>query len=82
MRGSVLNFVQKGDTRDCEAEALPAAEAAEAEQGPRSAFCKPAATGAAKTGHRNQEDFCRAYARRNWSPLERVILDTLKKTAP
>ena len=39
--------------RDCEAEARPADEAAEAEQGQRSAFCKPAATGAAKTGHRN-----------------------------
>ena len=40
--------------RDCAAEALPAAEAAEAEQGQRSAFCKPAAPGAAKTGHRNR----------------------------
>ena len=40
--------------RDCAAEALPAAETAEAEQGQRSAFCKPAATGAAKTGHRNR----------------------------
>ena len=44
--------------RDCEAEALPAAEAAEAEQGPRSAFCKRAAARAAKTGLRNQG--CRA----------------------
>ena len=40
--------------RDCEAEARPADETAEAEQGQRSAFCKPAATGAAKTGHRNR----------------------------
>ncbi len=40
--------------RDCEAEARPADETAEAEQGQRSVFCKPAATGAAKTGHRNR----------------------------
>ena len=40
--------------RDCAAEALPAAETAEAEQGQRSAFCKRAASRAAKTGHRNQ----------------------------
>ena len=39
----------------CGAEALPAAETAEAEQGQRSAFCKGAATPAAKTGHRNPE---------------------------
>ena len=44
--------------RDCAAEALPAAETAEAEQGQRSAFCKPAATGAAKTGHRNHAAAC------------------------
>ena len=37
----------------CAAEALPAAETAEAEQGQRSAFCKRATTRAAKTGHRN-----------------------------
>ena len=40
--------------RDCEAEARPADETAEAERGQRSAFCKPAATGAAKTGDRNR----------------------------
>ena len=40
--------------RDCAAEALPAAETAEAEQGQRSAFCKRATARAAKTGHRNQ----------------------------
>ena len=40
--------------RDCEAEARPADETAEAGQGQRSVFCKPAATGAAKTGHRNR----------------------------
>src|SRR5699024_425539 len=38
VRGSALNFVP----RDCEAEARPADETAEAEQGQRSAFCKPA----------------------------------------
>src|SRR5699024_966083 len=41
--------------RDCEAEARPADETAEAEQGQRSAFCKPAATGAAKAGNRNHQ---------------------------
>ena len=46
-----LNFVP----RDCEAEARPADETAEAEQGQRSAFCKPAATGAAKAGNRNHQ---------------------------
>ena len=51
MRGSALNFVP----RDCEAEARPADETAEAEQGQRSAFCKPAATGAAKAGNRNHQ---------------------------
>src|SRR5699024_9440029 len=51
VRGSVLNFVP----RDCEAEARPADETAEAEQGQRSAFCKPAATGAAKAGNRNHQ---------------------------
>ena len=39
--------------RDCVAEALPAAETAEAEQGQRSAFCEGAATPEAKAGHRN-----------------------------
>ena len=57
--------------RDCEAEARPADEAAEAEQGQRSAFCKRASARAVKTGHRNQENFCRATARRNGSPLKR-----------
>ena len=51
VRGSALNFVP----RDCEAEARPADETAEAEQGQRSAFCKPAATGAAKAGNRNHQ---------------------------
>ena len=37
----------------CASEALPAAEAAELEQGPRSDFCKPAATGAGKISKRN-----------------------------
>ena len=49
VRGSTANFVP----RDCETEARPADETAEAEQGQRSAFCKPAATGAAKAGNRN-----------------------------
>ena len=39
-------------------------------RGMRSVFCKGATTPAAKTGNRNQKDFCRAAARRNWSPLE------------
>ena len=39
--------------RDCAAEALPAAETAEAEQGQRSVFCEGAATPEAKAGHRN-----------------------------
>ena len=42
-----------GHNQDSEAEALPAAETAEAEQGPRSVFCKGAATPEAKAGHRN-----------------------------
>src|SRR5699024_2548848 len=42
-------------SRDGEAEARPADETAEAEQGQRSAFCKPAATGAAKAGNRNHQ---------------------------
>ena len=37
----------------CASEALPAAETAELEQGPRSDFCKPAATGAGKISKRN-----------------------------
>ena len=40
--------------RDCAAEARPADETAEAEQGQRSAFCKRAIARAAKTGHRNR----------------------------
>ena len=51
VHGSALNFVP----RDCEAEARPADETAEAEQGQRSAFCKPAVTGAAKAGNRNHQ---------------------------
>src|SRR5699024_11828449 len=51
VRGSAPNFVP----RDCEAEARPVDETAEAEQGQRSAFCKPAATGAAKAGDRNHQ---------------------------
>ena len=43
--------------RDCVAEALPAAETAEAEQGQRSVFCEGAATPEAKAGHRNPEGF-------------------------
>ena len=41
----------------CAAEALPAAETAEAEQGQRSAFCEGAATPEAKAGHRNPGGF-------------------------
>ena len=51
MRGSALNFVP----RDCEAEARPADETAEAEQGPRSAFRKRPPWRAAKTGNRNHQ---------------------------
>ena len=40
----------------CAAEALPAAETAEVEQGQRSAFCEGAATPEAKAGHRNPGD--------------------------
>ena len=49
-----VKFCPLGDTRDCGAEPLPAAETGEAEQGPRSVFCKGAATPAAKAGNRNQ----------------------------
>ena len=41
----------------CAAEALPAAETAEAEQGQRSVFCEGAATPEAKAGHRNPGGF-------------------------
>ena len=44
-----------GHIQDSEAELLPAAETSEAELGQRSAFCKPAATGAAKAGNRNHQ---------------------------
>ena len=44
--------------RDCAAEALPAAETAEAEQGQRSVFCEGAATPEAKAGHRNHAAAC------------------------
>ena len=37
----------------CASEALPAADTAELEQGQRSDFCKPAATGAGKISKRN-----------------------------
>ena len=40
--------------RDCAAEARPADETAEAEQGQRSVFCEGAATPEAKAGHHNQ----------------------------
>ena len=46
--------------RDCAAEAHPADETAEAEQGQRSAFCEGVATPEAKAGHRN----CRRRRRR------------------
>ena len=64
--------------RDCGAEPLPAAETGEAEQGPRSVFCKGATTPAAKAGNRNQRNFCHAYACRNGFPLKRVVFDTLR----
>ena len=61
---------KQGGVVGCAAEALPAAETAEAEQGPRSVFCESAATLEAKAGHRNPEqggaallrlaDFCGA----------------------
>ena len=66
VRGSALNFVP----RDCEAEARPADETAEAEQGQRSAFCKSAATGAAKAGNRNHqgEGISVLRSRQKWVP--------------
>src|SRR5699024_12541748 len=70
--------------RDCEAEARPPDETAEAEQGQRSAFCKPAATAAAKAGNRNHQggrNFCRAIARRNGFPLKRGAFATRFFTA-
>src|SRR5699024_7223878 len=79
VRGSALNFVP----RDCEAEARPADETAEAEQGQRSAFCKPAATGAAKAGNRNHQGEGISVPRMRaemGSPWSVALCDTL--TAP
>src|SRR5699024_8775527 len=64
VRGSALNFVP----RDCEAEARPADETAEAEQGQRSAFCKRASARAEKNGHRNQEEFLSRGCAQKWVP--------------
>ena len=50
----VLRTKQRG-VLGCAAEALSAAETAEAEQGQRSVFCESAATLEAKAGHRNPE---------------------------
>src|SRR5699024_7331889 len=77
VRGSAPNFVP----RDCEAEARPADETAEAEQGQRSAFCKPAATGAAKAGNRNHqgEGISVLRSRQKWVPPGACrFCDTLK----
>src|SRR5699024_10409526 len=83
VRGSALNFVP----RDCEAEARPADETAEAEQGQRSAFCKTAATGAAKAGNRNHqgEGISVLRSRQKWVPPgRRRFCDTRRSiyTAP
>src|SRR5699024_9744086 len=51
VRGSVLNFVP----RDCEAEARPADETAEAEQGQRSAIFKHHSWRAENAGNRNHQ---------------------------
>ena len=78
MRGSALNFVP----RDCEAEARPADETAEAEQGQRSAFCKPAVTGAAKAGNRNHQGEGISVPRMRaemGSPWSVSFFDTLKQ---
>src|SRR5699024_10025368 len=66
VHGSAPNFVP----RDCEAEARPVDETAEAEQGQRSAFCKPAATGAAKAGNRNHQgkEFLSRDCGQKWVP--------------
>ena len=48
--------MKQGAVVGCAAEALPAAETAEAEQGQRSVFCESAATLEAKAGHRNPEE--------------------------
>ena len=74
-------FCPQGDTRDCTVSARPVDEAAETEQGLRSDFCKPATTGTAKTGHRNQQNFCRADARRNGFPLEPKVYFIKAQTA-
>ena len=79
MRDSALNFVP----RDCEAEARPADETAEAEQEQRSAFCKPAATGAAKAGNRNHQGEGISDARLRaemGSPWSVSFFDTPKKS--
>ena len=81
MRDSALNFVP----RDCEAEARLADEAAEAEQRQRSAFCKPAATGAAKAGNRNHQGEGISVPRLRaemGSPWSVSFFDTLKRLAP
>ena len=65
--------------RDCAAEARPADETAEAEQGQRSVFLQAALARAAKTGHRNQnrgEGFLSCAAGRKGSPLD------ITETAP
>ena len=81
VRGSAPNFVP----RDCEAEARPADETAEAEQGQRSAFCKPAATGAAKAGNRNHQGEGISVPRMRaemGSPWSVSFFDTLKNGRP
>ena len=60
--GDRVRWTKQGAAAGCVAEALPAAETAEAEQGQRSAFCEGATTPEAKTGHRNPEPrsgFCK-----------------------
>ena len=59
-----IRWMKQGAVVGCAVEALPAAEAAEAEQGQRSVFCKGATTPEAKAGNRNPEPrpgFCKRY---------------------
>ena len=54
-RADRIRWMEQGGEVGCAAEALPAADTAEAEQGQRSAFCEGSTTPEAKTGHRNPE---------------------------
>ena len=53
--GDRIQWMKQGAAAGCVAEALPAAETTEAEQGQRSVFYESAATLEAKAGYRNPE---------------------------